>query len=741
MGIKKRKKSKSDNRRLIREQKRAEKKSKEKILRNHRLVNEIAPDGVNPNLNDKLLINDNGKVIHLRTFYAQKIPRNTTFAVSFKDMMEFPNSFTSVFVEPLTGNKANKSLEKDINSLISEEDQAMKDQEYNKVRRMRNRRQETEQWANDVMGAENSLFHVAFFITIYAESSEELENRTATLIELVGNNNIYLSNAYGYQMEAFLANQPLNKVTNYVDRSFSFVKPEGIKWHRMDKYSLSTIFAHTSTNFLHSEGVYIGYNLHDQSPVVLDIFNESNMGYGVLVCGKTGSGKSLLVKLLISRKMKWKPRFGIIDSESRGGSNRGEYSLVTEKYGGVNYQISRDTKEIMNIFELNTETEFDDITHERKVVLNRDRRINDMQDNLLSMILGKLEEKDYADIISTLKRILTDTIQDAFEERGIYHGDVDSLFTTGNIVKDGKLINGQVKKRLPTLGGVYPKWIKMYATATDEIDKKALKKILDSLKHHVRELHICHDCFKEYTESAYLELKSLDIRYSECTCGGQVESIKGTKPYYDGQSTIKMDRSVPITNIDISQLSEDEQESAQKIAMHLMKENFINKNSVLEAEAEELYIVMDENHKSLRDAFGRKFVTEVYRCARKRHTSPITATQSIADYTIYGEETAAIIKNSSTQLILKHGATDFEALEKATALKPSQIHATGKLGIGDCYIVTDEATAKVHVDYMQEIENEFCETNMAKIIDLEKRKKLDKMSEDELLDLYDAVGM
>lgn len=661
----------------------------------------VAPNGVNPNNSDYMVLNDNGVNIYIRNFYIDKLPRRTTFANTFAKLFNFSNSTCSVYVKPLLDGKANKDLDKQIISLESELCLAEDNRDTNRIRKVGHKMREAEAWAAKIDSGENSLFMVGFIFTVYAQSLEELDIKSGDLKTLANEKSIEISATYGCHPEAFKLNTPTN---NHNDKL--------IKYHPMDKFSLSTIFNHTRSEFYHKNGIILARNYLTGKPITFDIYDPSHDGFGLVITGTTGSGKSTTVKIMVSRNEPFGYRYVSLDTQARG--NRGEYSLVADRLNGVNYQIHAGSKNIINPFEIDVQLEYDEVTDTEYKVLKLANKITDVKYILLTIIKNDDNIKD----TTFIKSIVSDNIKELYAKAGIIDGDIESLYETGSKYINGNLTTGKVKKRLPTISDFYILTLKKKYMNTNINYDLAYDTILATLKEYVREITICEEC--GYVPSS-TEISNITSEYECPVCGKKhtVVKIVGTKPYYDGQSTIEIDENTSFSNIDISQLHEKDQPVAQQISLNFIQENFIKKNSMNIKKAKKMVVIFDETHRMFPFEDARKFIVDVYRTARKYNVSPWTITQRLVDYTLY-PECEAIITNSAAKFIMKQDTNDNEKIAKMANLTESQILRINSLGKGEICIKDGGKTVFCKVD-MLDIEKMIVETDV---------KNIQKMHED-----------
>jgi type IV secretory pathway VirB4 component len=106
---------------------------------------------------------------------------------------------------------------------------------------------------------------------------------------------------------------------------------------------LATTFPFTTSELTANEGILYGINEHNDSLVIFDRFSLENAN--TVVFGKSGSGKSYLVKLEIIRSLMFDTEVIVIDPEN-------EYEALTHTLGGeyIRFSFSSETK--INPFDL-----------------------------------------------------------------------------------------------------------------------------------------------------------------------------------------------------------------------------------------------------------------------------------------------------------------------------------------------------------------------------------------------------
>jgi len=111
----------------------------------------------------------------------------------------------------------------------------------------------------------------------------------------------------------------------------------------MDTTSLATTFPFTSSELTANEGILYGVNQHNGSLVIFDRFNLENSN--AVIFGKSGSGKSYLVKLEALRSLMMGTELIIIDPEE-------EYRQLCEAVGGEYIKFGFGSRAKINPFDL-----------------------------------------------------------------------------------------------------------------------------------------------------------------------------------------------------------------------------------------------------------------------------------------------------------------------------------------------------------------------------------------------------
>ncbi|MFH1827191.1 MAG: ATP-binding protein [bacterium] len=184
----------------------------------------------------------------------------------------------------------------------------------------------------DLAKGSERFFQFGLYITIPADSLEDL-NEITKQIESSLSALLMVSRKAILQMEeGYKSTLPL------------FYDKLGV-WRNMDSTSLSLTFPFSTASLTKNEGVLYGLNQHDGSLIIFDRFTLENANSVIL--GKSGGGKSFLVKLETLRLLMMGVDVIIVDPEN-------EYKKLTESVNGEFVEFSSKAKFKINPFELPT---------------------------------------------------------------------------------------------------------------------------------------------------------------------------------------------------------------------------------------------------------------------------------------------------------------------------------------------------------------------------------------------------
>ncbi|QQG44344.1 MAG: ATP-binding protein [Candidatus Roizmanbacteria bacterium] len=180
-------------------------------------------------------------------------------------------------------------------------------------------------------GAER-FFQFGLYITIPADSLDELNQLSKQIDSSLASLLIIAKQATLQMEEGFKSTLPM-----FYDKLSV--------WRNMDTTSLATTFPFSTASLTKNEGIMYGLNQHDGSLIIFDRFTLENANSVIL--GKSGGGKSFLVKLESSRLLMMGTDVMIIDPEN-------EYKKLTGSMGGEFVEFSGASQYKINPFDLAT---------------------------------------------------------------------------------------------------------------------------------------------------------------------------------------------------------------------------------------------------------------------------------------------------------------------------------------------------------------------------------------------------
>lgn len=177
---------------------------------------------------------------------------------------------------------------------------------------------------------ESRLFHYALYITVYADTEDELNDTVKHIESMFGGMLIYTKQALLQMEPGFNSTLPVMKDELKITRN-------------LDTGSLSTAFPFTSTSLSSNEGVLYGINRHNNSLILFDRFNLENAN--AVVFAKAGAGKSYAIKLEALRSLMLGIDVIVIDPEN-------EYERLAQAAGGTYVRLAVNSETKINPFDL-----------------------------------------------------------------------------------------------------------------------------------------------------------------------------------------------------------------------------------------------------------------------------------------------------------------------------------------------------------------------------------------------------
>ena len=631
------------------------------ILKKKTIKELIAPSGIDASNIDHLEIISNTKR-YARSLFVSALPRMATFPELFRDLYLFGDVNTSLYINPIPEAKSQNELNRVINQLETERIVAADRGNINKQSTIGQKRYEAEQLRDEIAAGYNKLFEASVISTLFTYSLEDLDKFTGLLASEMSKSLVSMKTAWGIQEEAFQSNLPLmdNKIK---------------KTHTFDRRSMGTVFPFTTSEVGHPTGVPIGFNKQTGVPILFDNFHSSLTNYNMVIFAKSGAGKSVTMKTLISRSAV------LMGIESLALDAEGEYSIVAESLGGINVVLSPNSKTVINLFDIEPEIVKDEITGKERVVLNIENKVEDVTQALLTMARGSTRSIEVNELT---KQIIAESVSEEYAALKI-NSDPSSLYEAADSIKSGNML-AKKKKMMPTIGSWY-KRIQRKAAENDNSDYKF---------HYSYLLKVMKQYIREY---------------------------EGQMAYFDGQSTFELLEGAPFINLDISQLEERfARPLAQQILLSWIWEKYVKKNSEDRSKASKKRVIVDEAWMLLPYPEAVDFLNTMARRARKRNVSLAIISQRFQDF-YEKPEAQAVLTSSDTKLFLAQDKSEIAYLKEVFKLSQGEagflvtcLKGEGLLKVGqDTAILQITPTAK---------EFEFVETNINNIVNMKKKQAL-----------------
>ncbi len=624
-----------------------------RIIRRKTIKELIAPTGMDVSSLDHLeIISDTNRFA--RSFFVANLPRLCTFPELFRSMYMFGDINTSIYIKPVLESTSQNELNRTINELQTEIIIAQDRGNLNRASDLAQKKAETEELRNEISAGFNKMFEATIVSTLFAYDLKSLDTYTRLLSTEMAKSLVDIKSAWATQEDAFQSNLPLMK---------NKIKQE----HLFDRNSMGTVFPFVSSEIGHPTGIPLGFNAQTGVPILFDNFHESLTNYNMVIFAKSGAGKSVTMKTLISRSAV------LMGIESLALDAEGEYSIVADSLGGINVVISPNSGTIINLFDLEPETIKDEITGKEKAVLNIESKIEDVTQALVTMAKGSTKSEEVNELT---KQIIAESVADEYARLGIT-SDPASIY----ISQSATIVNGEIvkeKKEMPTIGSWYR-----------QIQEKAANNSnVDYQFHYSYLIKVMKQYIREYD---------------------------GQMAYFDGQSTFDLLEESPFINLDISQLEERfARPLAQQILLSWIWEKYVKKNSEDKKKARKKRVLIDEAWMLLPFPEAVDFLNTMARRARKRNVSLAIISQRFQDF-YEKSEVQAVLTSSDIKLFLAQDKSEIAYVKEVFKLSEGEAGflvtcqiGQGLLKVGqDTAIITIRPTAK---------EFEFMETNLNKVI-------------------------
>lgn len=264
-----------------------------------------------------------------KTFFVISYPRYLTDNW-FSPIINLDKVFDiSIFIHPIETTQALRDFEKkvaEVQSQINTREargmvrDPMLDTAFNDLEELR----------DNLMQAQEKLFEIGLYITIYANNDLELfkvENEIKSILE---SKLVYIKPALFQQEDGFKSVIPMGDDILNIHQ-------------KLNSEPISSIFPFVSFDLTSDKGILYGINRHNNSLIIFDRFSLEN--YNSIIIATSGSGKSFATKLEILRTLMFDTEVIVIDPER-------EYEYLAEAVGGRYFNISLSSDHHINPFDL-----------------------------------------------------------------------------------------------------------------------------------------------------------------------------------------------------------------------------------------------------------------------------------------------------------------------------------------------------------------------------------------------------
>lgn len=272
----------------------------------------------------------------------------------------------SIFIHPVDTALALKNLRKKAAQIQAE---LMEEEEKGKVRNpmLETAFQDVESLRDSLQQGQEHLFNIGVYMTIYADTLENLNKLEAQINSILESRLIYAKSAIFQQIEGLTSSLPIGHDQLLIHTP-------------LNSGPVSSFFPFVSANLTSDEGILYGINRHNNTLVIFDRFSLENAN--LVVFAKSGAGKSYSTKLEALRLMMTGTDVLIIDPEN-------EYQQLANTVGGSHFKISLASENHINPFDIPTVPEGEDPADVLKShVVNLT--------GLLKIMLGKMTAEEEA---------------------------------------------------------------------------------------------------------------------------------------------------------------------------------------------------------------------------------------------------------------------------------------------------------------------------------------------------------
>jgi len=180
-----------------------------------------------------------------------------------------------------------------------------------------------------IQRGQEKLFQISIYMTLSANSLEELNKSTQVLETIMSSRLFYIKTATFQQLEGLQSILPRGE--NKLGQK-----------RNLDSSSAALTFPFVSSELVQESGILYGINKSNNSLVIVDRFSLNNANS--IIFAQSGSGKSYTAKVEILRQLMQQTKVIVIDPER-------EYKQLAKSIDGTYIRLSATSKEKINPFD------------------------------------------------------------------------------------------------------------------------------------------------------------------------------------------------------------------------------------------------------------------------------------------------------------------------------------------------------------------------------------------------------
>lgn len=266
-------------------------------------------------------------------------------------------------------------------------------------------------------------FFVSVQTLVSSTGFETFRRFGSLLVKRFAGKGIHLRSADGRQLDALVEMSPLDQRT---------VKDV---FRDMESSNVADLLPLGIGGIGHKDGVVLGIDSHG-GIILYDSWEPSMGNYNIVIFGRSGFGKSFLIKLLVARSIPLGIVTAVIDPE-------GEFENLMMGLGCPCIKLSAHSKDRVNIFDVDAEEDEDGTSR-----VDLDGAVQAVQ----AVVFKMIRIYDPNVLTGQAKVLIQEKIREVYAQKGITEAPA-SLYRE-SWTEDAIDVSGR-KKRMPTLSDLY----------------------------------------------------------------------------------------------------------------------------------------------------------------------------------------------------------------------------------------------------------------------------------------------